>query len=335
MAASVSGGQSPYTYAWSSGGTSPIKSNLAAGTYTLTVTDALGCQASTSATLTQPDQILGITTATDATCYGATDGALDISISGGSGAYTYSWNQGATSQNLDSIQAGIYVLTITDGNGCTLIVQDTVHQPAAIADSVALGHVLCYGDSTGTISVVLTGGTAPYTYLWSTGDTLVNLVNLGAGTYTLNAVDAQLCSFSQTYTVTEPTAALSGTLTKSEPLCPGDSTGSLTLAVTGGMAPYTLLWNTGDTLAAIDSLSPGIYTVTIMDANGCIHVLTDTIVAPAPLAINATVQNISCYGLVNGKVLTAVSGGTAPYTLQLECRGLYIAKHREPQRWHL
>jgi len=103
MAASVSGGQSPYTYAWSSGGTSPIKSNLAAGTYTLTVTDALGCQASTSATLTQPDQILGITTATDATCYGATDGALDISISGGSGAYTYSWNQGATSQNLDSI----------------------------------------------------------------------------------------------------------------------------------------------------------------------------------------------------------------------------------------
>ncbi len=301
----------------------------------MTVTDALGCQASTSATLTQPDQILGVTTATDATCYGATDGALDISISGGSGAYTYSWNQGATSQNLDSIQAGIYVLTITDGNGCTLIVQDTVHQPAAIADSVALGHVLCYGDSTGTISVILTGGTAPYTYLWSTGDTLVNLVNLGAGTYTLNAVDAQLCSFSQTYTVTEPTAALSGTLTKSEPLCPGDSTGSLTLAVTGGMTPYTLLWNTGDTLAAIDSLSPGIYTVTIMDANGCIHVLTDTIVAPAPLAINATVQNISCYGLVNGKVLTAVSGGTAPYTLQLECRGLYIAKHREPQRWHL
>ena len=314
IAALVSGGQSPYAYSWSSGGTTPIKSNLAAGTYILTVTDALGCQASTSATLTQPDQIIGVTTATDATCYGATDGTLDISISGGSGAYTYSWNQGATSQNLDSIQAGIYVLTITDGNGCTLIVQDTVHQPATIADSVALGHVLCYGDSTGTISVILTGGTAPYTYLWSTGDTLANLVNLGAGTYTLNAVDAQLCSFSQTYTVTEPTAALSGTLTKSEPLCPGDSTGSLTLAVTGGMAPYTLLWNTGDTLAAIDSLSPGIYTVTIMDANGCIHVLTDTIVAPAPLAINATVQNISCYGLVNGKVLTAVSGGTAPYT---------------------
>lgn len=149
IAALVSGGQSPYAYSWSSGGTTPIKSNLAAGTYILTVTDALGCQASTSATLTQPDQIIGVTTATDATCYGATDGALDISISGGSGAYTYSWNQGATSQNLDSIQAGIYVLTITDGNGCTLIVQDTVHQPATIADSVALGHVLCYGDGPG------------------------------------------------------------------------------------------------------------------------------------------------------------------------------------------
>ena len=314
IAALVSGGLAPYSYLWSTGGTSAIKSNLAAGTYSVTITDAAGCSMTASATLTQPAALAASISVADARCFGASDGSISVLASGGSGTYSYAWNTGSTVPSLDSIQAGIYVLTITDGNGCTLIVQDTVHQPAAIADSVALGHVLCYGDSTGTITVILTGGTAPYTYLWSTGDTLANLVNLGAGTYTLNAVDAQLCSFSQTYTVTEPTAALSGTLTKSEPLCPGDSTGSLTLAVTGGMTPYTVLWNTGDTLAAIDSLSPGIYTVTIMDANGCIHVLTDTIVAPAPLAINATVQNISCYGLVNGKILTAVSGGTAPYT---------------------
>lgn len=314
IAALVSGGLAPYSYLWSTGGTSAIKSNLGAGTYSVTVTDAASCSMTGLATLTQPTALSASVTVADAQCAGASDGAISVSVSGGAGSYTYLWNTGSTAQNADSVSAGIYVLTITDGNGCTLLVQDTVGQPVAISDSATLTQVLCHGDSTGSIHVTISGGTAPYSYLWSTGDTLDNLVNLGAGTYTLSVVDAHQCSYSQSYTLTEPAAALSGTLSKSEPLCAGDSTGSLSLTVTGGTLPYSLLWNTGDTVPVMDSLTAGVHSVAITDANGCVLVLTDTIVAPAPLVINATVQNISCYGLVNGKVLTAVSGGTAPYT---------------------
>ena len=314
IAALVSGGLAPYSYLWSVGGTSAIKSNLGAGTYSVTVTDAAGCSSTVSVTLTQPSALLAAVTITDAQCSGATDGAFHVVPSGGSGTYTYLWNTGATTQNLDSVAAGVYVLTITDGNGCTLVVQDTVGQPAALADSASQVNVLCHGDSTGAVNVLMSGGTAPYTYLWSTGDTLPSLTDLPAGTYTLTVVDAQQCSFSQSYTVTEPAAAISGSLAKTQPLCAGDSTGSLSLSVTGGTAPYAVLWSTGDTVLALDSLAADVYSVTVTDANGCVLALTDTVLAPAPLAINATVQNISCYGLVNGKVLTAVSGGTSPYT---------------------
>jgi len=143
IAALVSGGLAPYSYLWSTGGTSAIKSNLAAGTYSVTITDAAGCSMTASATLTQPAALAASISVADARCFGASDGSISVLASGGSGTYSYAWNTGSTVPSLDSIQAGIYVLTITDGNGCTLIDQDTVHQPAAIADSVALGYVLC------------------------------------------------------------------------------------------------------------------------------------------------------------------------------------------------
>ena len=314
LAALVSGGQAPYSYSWSSGGTTPIQSNLSAGTYVLTVSDALGCELSGTAILTQPSEITVTSATSPASCNGGVDGGLDLTIAGGSGGYTFLWSNGSVTEDLDSVAAGIYTVTATDANACTITWTDTIHQPIALVDSTSLTHVLCHGDSTGAVNVLMSGGTAPYTYLWSTGDTLPSLTDLPAGTYTLTVVDAQQCNFSQSYTVTEPAAAISGSLTKTQPLCAGDSTGSLSLSVTGGTAPYAVLWSTGDTVLALDSLAADVYSVTVTDANGCVLTLTDTVLAPGPLAINATVQNISCYGLVNGKVLTAVSGGTSPYT---------------------
>ena len=120
IAALVSGGLAPYSYAWSAGGTSAIKSNLSAGTYSVTVTDAAGCSMTVSATLTQPTAIAASISVTDAQCYGSSDGAVSVSVSGGTGVYSYSWNTGSTAQNLDSVIAGIYVLTITDENGTIL-----------------------------------------------------------------------------------------------------------------------------------------------------------------------------------------------------------------------
>ncbi|NDD19715.1 MAG: hypothetical protein EBZ30_04990 [Flavobacteriia bacterium] len=314
IAAVVSGGQAPYTYAWSSGGTSAIKSNLPAGSYTLTVTDAAGCQVVASAALTQPAQINGSIVAADATCFGAANGSIDVTVSGGAGGFTYLWNTGDTTQDLSNVSAGIYSVIATDMNGCFITLVDTIGQPQAMSDTTAISSIACYGDSTGVLAVSMYGGTAPYSYAWNTGDSVSTISGLAAGTYALVVTDAQGCTYNKSFTISQPIAPLAGSINATQPLCFGDSTGVLAVAVGGGTAPYGYFWSTGDSTMSVDSLSAGVYTVTVTDANGCVWTATDTIAPPAALAINATITNISCYGLVNGKITTAVSGGTAPYT---------------------
>ena len=314
IAAIASGGATPYTYAWSSGGTTAIKSGLIAGTYTITVTDAAGCVVSGTTTISQPDALVLNLSVSDVQCFGDTSGTISALANGGVAPYAFLWNTGDTSQALSNISAGIYSVTVTDANGCSLTHLDTVGQPLAMTDTTALSHVACYGDSTGILAVSMYGGTAPYSFAWNTGDSVSTISGLSAGTYSLLVTDSQGCTYSQSFTISQPAAPLTGSITATQPLCFGDSTGVLTVAVGGGTAPYAYYWNTGDSTTSVDSLAAGVYTVTVTDANGCVWTATDTIAPPAALAINATVSNISCYGLINGKIVTAVTGGTAPYS---------------------
>ncbi len=181
----VTGGTATYTYLWSNSSTIEDPQNLVAGTYSVTVTDANGCTATTNATLTQPAAALALsTTQVDVLCNGNNTGSINLTVTGGTATYTYLWSNGSTIEDPQNLTSGTYSVTVTDANGCTATTSATITEPAAVlALSTTQVDVLCNGNNTGSINLTVTGGTATYTYLWSNGSTIEDPLNLVAGTY--------------------------------------------------------------------------------------------------------------------------------------------------------
>uniref|UniRef100_UPI0028E4AB60 T9SS type A sorting domain-containing protein n=1 Tax=Chryseobacterium indoltheticum TaxID=254 RepID=UPI0028E4AB60 len=281
----VTGGTAPYTYAWSpSGGTAATATGLLAGTYTVTVTDANACTITRTVTITQPTAISGTTVVTNIACNGGSTGAINLTPTGGSAPYTFNWGGGITTEDRTGLAAGTYTVTITDANGCTGTVTATVTQPTAMSATVSQTNVSCNSGSNGTAGIVVTGGTAPYTYAWSpSGGTAATATGLLAGTYTVTVTDANACTITRTVTITQPTA-ISGTTVVTNIACNGGSTGAINLTPTGGSAPYTFNWGGGITTEDRTGLSAGTYTVTITDANGCTGTVTATVTQSSAVA---------------------------------------------------
>ncbi len=310
---SVNGGTAPYTYAWSNGATSQDLSNLENGTYTVTVTDAKGCEKTLSKTVNEPAVLSLSATVTDVLCNGASTGSINLSVSGGNDPYTYLWSNGATSQDISGLQNGTYTVTVTDANGCEKTLSKTVNEPAVLSLSATVTDVLCNGASTGSINLSVSGGNDPYTYLWSNGATSQDISGLQNGTYTVTVTDANGCEKTLSKTINEP-AALSLSATVTDVLCNGASTGSINLSVSGGNDPYTYLWSNGATSQDISGLQNGTYTVTVTDANGCEKTLSKTVNEPAALSLSGAVTNVLCNGAATGSINLSVSGGNDPYT---------------------
>ncbi|WP_170878379.1 Ig-like domain-containing protein [Daejeonella lutea] len=319
---SVTGGIGPYTYNWSNGLATQDLSGLAAGTYTVTVTDSKGCSATLTFTINQPLMLTVTSTQIDVLCFGASTGSINLIATGGTGAYTYSWTGGTTAstEDLTNLAAGTYTVTVTDANNCSATATITIVQPAAaLTLSSTQVDVLCFGASTGSINLTAAGGTGPYTYSWTGGITATteDLTNLAAGTYTVTVTDANNCSATATITITQPAAALSLTSTKSDVLCFGASTGSINLTATGGTGPYTYSWTGGTTATTEDltNLSAGSYTVSVTDANNCSATATITIAHPAAaLTLTSTQTNVLCFGASTGSINLTAAGGTGAYT---------------------
>ncbi|SUX48301.1 T9SS type A sorting domain-containing protein [Chryseobacterium indoltheticum] len=311
----VTGGTVPYTYAWSpSGGTAATATGLLAGTYTVTVTDANACTITRTVTITQPTAISGTTVVTNIACNGGSTGAINLTPTGGSAPYTFNWGGGITTEDRTGLSAGTYTVTITDANGCTGTVTATVTQPTAMSATVSQTNVSCNSGSNGTAGIVVTGGTAPYTYAWSpSGGTAATATGLLAGTYTVTVTDANACTITRTVTITQPTA-ISGTTVVTNIACNGGSTGAINLTPTGGSAPYTFNWGGGITTEDRTGLSAGTYTVTITDANGCSGTVTATVTQPTVMSATVSQTNVSCNSGSNGTAGIVVTGGTAPYT---------------------
>ncbi|NQX77435.1 VWA domain-containing protein, partial [Gilvibacter sp.] len=267
----VTEGTPPYTYAWSNGATTEDISGLAAGSYTVTVTDADGCNNVTTSAIvvSEPNEALEITAdITDVACFGENTGAIDVSVTGGTAPYTYSWDSGESTQDLSGLAAGVYELTVTDANGCSDgVASFTVGQPtAALSESAAITDAACFGEATGAIDLTVAGGTAPYTYSWSNGASTEDISGLAAGDYTVDIEDANGCMLSQTYTVGQPAAGLSESASITDAACFGEATGAIDLTVAGGTAPYTYSWSNGASTEDISGLAAGDYTVDIEDA---------------------------------------------------------------------
>ncbi|MDQ3051846.1 MAG: gliding motility-associated C-terminal domain-containing protein [Bacteroidota bacterium] len=317
----VSGGTAPFIYSWSNGATSQNLSGLTDGAYTVTVTDVNGCIKSTSVTISQPSAALSSVLAVtqNISCYGGNNGSIANTVTGGTAAYSYSWSNGETSQNLSGLTAGTYTVTVTDINGCSVTRNTTISQPSAgISGTLEMSQaVSCYSGSNGALNFTVTGGTLPFTYAWSNGATSEDISGVTAGTYTVTVTDANNCTLSFTGTVTQPAAALATTITSSQNVnCFGGNTGAINLTVTNGTAPYTYNWSNGAITQDLSALSTGTYSVTVTDANGCTSSKSVTITQPsATLSSSAVIdQNVSCFGGNNGSVNLSVAGGTPSYS---------------------
>ncbi|HRH38032.1 MAG TPA: SprB repeat-containing protein, partial [Flavobacteriales bacterium] len=324
----VNGGSAPYGYSWNSATvqTTANATNLVAGNYTCTITDANGCSTAVNATITQPASALGgsISSSTNVLCFGNNTGSATMGASGGSAPYTYSWNSSPvqTTAVASNLPAGSYTCTVTDANGCSITRNVTITQPAATlsASVSASTNVLCFGNSTGSATVSVSGGTPTYSYSWNSApaQTTATASNLPTGSYTCTITDANGCSATANVTISGPASALIASLTAStNVLCTGNNTGSATVTASGGSGVITYSWNTtpAQTTATATGLIAGSYTCTVRDANNCTVNVNVTITQPAS-ALNASISastNVLCFGNSTGSATVSVSGGTAAY----------------------
>ncbi|MEQ1744411.1 MAG: T9SS type A sorting domain-containing protein [Saprospiraceae bacterium] len=301
------------TYLWSTGATTPDLSDLGAGTYTVTVTDAQGCSAVVEGTIDEPEE-LGIgAVVTGVSCFGRSDGSMALHVSGGVLPYTYAWSNGPTTQNLSGLAAGTYTATVTDGNGCQGIAADEVTEPSALELALTAADADCNGASTGGILSVTSGGTPSYDFAWSTGDTGEHLVGVPAGTYTLTLTDSNGCTRSTSAAVGQPLAIVASATT-TEAGCAGATNGSITVMVGGGNPGYMFSWSNGPSTQNQTNVASGTYTLTITDGSGCSSTVSATVNQTTTLQALASATPVDCFGEPTGSAAVQASGGAPGYT---------------------
>ena len=311
----VSGGTSAYHYSWSNGASIEDPSGLSAGTYTVTVTDAHGCFASTSMEITEKAALLASASATAALCNGGATGSVDLTVSGGTTTYGYLWSNSTITEDLNNVDAGFYSVTVTDAKGCTAVASATVTEPAVIAISAAVTNLDCHGINSGAINVTASGGYGTLHYAWADGPTTDDRNGLAAGIYTLTVTDDHSCTSSATYSLTQP-SAINLSMLNSDISCHGGNDGAINLSVSGGVGPYSYVWSNSATTEDINGLTAGNYTVTVTDANHCTATLaSEPILQPDELTVGMTlVKNVTCKNGSDGSATATPSGGTSAYT---------------------
>ncbi|MBL0047187.1 MAG: choice-of-anchor L domain-containing protein [Bacteroidetes bacterium] len=327
-----SGGTAPYTFTWTGPGgftsNAQSPSGLGAGTYCVTVSDVNGCTNGLGGqciTLTQPTGNLTATVSSSApvSCFGLANGTATVTPTGGTTPYTYTWNSSpvqntATATNLPP---ATYTITVRDVNACVATNTVTITQPTAslTASISAQTNVFCNGGATGTATVSPVGGTSPYTFTWSNGQNAATATGLTAGSYSVTVRDVRNCAVSVPVVITQPTSALSASITsQSNVLCKGLATGSATAAGSGGSGAYTYSWSNGQLTATASGLVAGTYSVNVFDNNGCTTPvnLSVTITEPAVVfnAVLGTKTNVFCKGACTGSATINASGGSGVYT---------------------
>lgn len=315
---SVSNGTPAYTYLWSDGQITEDAINLGAGNYYVNVFDQNNCGAFLATSITQPDTSIYLTdsTVTHVLCYGESNGAINMEVAGGVQPYTYAWNNGAPTLDLNGIPAGTYTLTITDANGCVLTYADDVLQPDTLVSSESHVDVLCFGASTGSIDVTTVGGVSPYSFSWSSGPVSQDLTSIPAGNYTLTTTDDNGCAHSLQVTIDQALQGISIAESSVDILCYGGDNGSIDVTVSGGTPSYDYAWNTGESTEDVSTLLAGDYFVEVTDANGCFDTLFVTIAQPAgPLTLFGEMTP-ACLGDTSGSATVYVEGGTPAYSYQ-------------------
>jgi len=324
MVVSGSGGTPPYEYSIDGGpfSSSGTFTGLSSGNHTVAVRDSNGCLYSTSEALSQPSSPLSVSaTHTDVACVGGITGTAQANASGGTPPYAYVWSTTPvrTTASVSGLPAGSYMVTVTDDNGCESTATVAISEPEApLSVQLVKMDAQCNGSSDGSINLTVSNGTAPFTFLWSTGSVAEDLVNIPAGNYSVTVTDANGCTGTATSTVGQP-SPITGNITVNNVNCFSQSQGSCDLTVGGGTPPYTYLWNNGAVSQDISGLAAGNYSVTVTDSRGCEAVFTASVTQPlAALSLSVvSVTDVTEYGGTDGRVTVAGAGGTSPYQYAL------------------
>lgn len=313
----AAGGSGPYTYAWApSGGNAATASNLGAASYTITVTDANNCTATATVTLTEPPALTAVISGTDILCNGVPTGSATITPSGGAGGNTFAWTPtGGNAATASGLSAQSYTCTVTDANGCTTSQSITLTEPPLLTTTFAQVDELCSGANNGSATVTPAGGAGGYTYSWApSGGNASTAPNLFAGQYTCTITDANGCTLTQSFNITEPqTVILSqGAITNVD--CFGNATGSAALNNNGGTLPYSYAWTPNASVTnSATALTAGNYAVVVTDANGCSASITLTVTEPPMLSVQASAApNTICAGATVNLSANG-GGGVQPY----------------------
>ncbi len=332
---SVTGGTSPYTYAWPGQGANQTASCLkdrVAGNYFVVVTDASGCSKSQNATINGPISGIGQTglNVSQVSCNGGKDGSICINIAGGSPPYTYNWGGGQTTSNCNNnIGAGSYSVTVTDSKGCTYAATGIqVTEPQAISLTTAVTI------PTGCIDLTVSGGTGPFTYLWSpSGSGVQDPCGLPAGIHTVTVTDAKGCTKT---TSAQLGSSMTMNLAPGKMACFGEINGSCTSPSTAANA-YTINWTNGANTGSVTSstspyeiggLAGGSATfVTVTDAQGGSATGQVFVNQNPALSANTTVTNSLYPNFNSGSTLIEMSSGTPPYTFKWTKNGQPITSN--------
>ncbi|MCX7861706.1 MAG: gliding motility-associated C-terminal domain-containing protein [Bacteroidales bacterium] len=317
----VSGdGLAPYSYQWSGpyGFTSNNEdiSNLPAGWYKVTVTDANNIKKIDSAYVAEGNAILLVFNTTNTSCYGIHDGSIDLSVSGGASPYSFVWSTGQNTEDITGLMPGTYYVTVTDANMCTTTGSSTITSPAALNIIEVISPPSCVPGNDASIDITVLGGTAPFSFLWSTGSTTEDLSSLSVGSYSVTVTDFNNCTISKTFQIVNPWAPTISAIVNAPSCSPGND-GSIDVIISGGTIPYSFIWNDGDINEDKFNLSAGTYSITVTDANNCSAVKSNIIVPVSnPPSLSYIAKKPSCNPGSDGEIDLIVYNGTMPFTYQ-------------------
>jgi gliding motility-associated-like protein len=325
-----SGGIPAYSYAWGSGQTKDTISNVAVGTYTVTVTDRNGCTKTDATAITSNPKIVVTTLQDSVKCFGEASGRARSRATGGLPPFFYTWSNGQFDSIAINLKAGVQRVTVLDGAGCKDTASVVVLQPDSLRfDSLVAVAALCSNTASGSARAFVSGGTKTYKYSWSPNTaTTPSVSNLATGTYTITVKDFNNCSKSQSIVVGAAPPLLLDRFDEIKVKCNGDATGGLSAKASGGSGGYTFRWGSTPVQATdtARNLRAGLYQVTISDRNNC-QIIKDTTIGEPTLLVATIPQftNVRCLGEANGTATPTVFGGTT-----LAANNKYVFQWNDP-----
>lgn len=317
----ITGGTAPYTYLWApSGGTSSTASTLTGGNYTVTVTDQKGCTLVLPVSIPFDGMTAGISASQDVACFGEQTGSAAVSVTLGSGTYSYQWYDsgfnpiaGATGALVNNLTAGNYQVIVTDIQGCKDTVPVTINQPATALTAVLSSVSTSCGGNNGSATFVPSGGTPPYFFHWSTAATTSSITGLAAGVYTATVTDSNGCIISANDSVKSSAIPLVNLGGIQDVTCFGGNDGAASVNPSGGVPPFTVNWSNGSTTNSVNNFTAGIYVVTVTDITGCTTTESFTINQASQLVLNSSTGTIICIS-DSANIAVVANGGNPPYT---------------------